>query len=173
MNPSGSLQLCQNSLSTRNRNLTSRLLLRIHNLAIINHQRISRRTLAIGPTKLLRKRGSDVIEEELYPFISYCSQTFQCHPIICPQVIGRKRGNLTYDIIVLNSIRLAPSTHNPRIIESDDSHDIDTLGLDRRQVLDVAWEMLYGAAGGEGAGDGEEDDFFVGPFCRFYLESVR
>lgn len=25
--------------------------------------------------------------------------------------------------------------------------------------------MLDGAAGGESAGDGEEDDFLVGPFC--------
>jgi hypothetical protein len=27
--------------------------------------------------------------------------------------------------------------------------------------------MLDGAAGGEGAGHGEEDDFLVGPFCAW------
>jgi hypothetical protein len=79
---------------------------------------------------------------------------------------------LTYDIIVLNSIRLPPCTHNPRIIERNDRYDINAFGLDRREVFDVAWEVLGGAAGGEGARDGEEDDFLVGPFCRCSLESV-
>jgi len=47
----------------------------------------------------------------------------------------------TYNIITLNPIRLAPRTHNPRIIERNDRHDIDALRLDRREVLDVAREM--------------------------------
>jgi hypothetical protein len=32
--------------------------------------------------------------------------------------------------------------------------------------------MLDGAAGGEGTGDGEEDDFLVGPFCGLWLALV-
>jgi hypothetical protein len=47
----------------------------------------------------------------------------------------------TYNIITLDPIRLAPRTHNPRIIERNDRHDIDALRLDRREVLDVAREM--------------------------------
>jgi hypothetical protein len=75
--------------------------------------------------------------------------------------IGRGRA---YNIVILNSIRFAPRTHHKRIIVSDDGNDIDTLGFDGGQVLDVAGEMLDGAAGGEGTWDGEEDDFLVGPF---------
>lgn len=70
----------------------------------------------------------------------------------------------THNIIILNPVRLAPRTHDPGIVERNDGHDVDALGLKRRQVLDVAGEMLCAAAGGEGAGDGEEDDFLVGPF---------
>jgi hypothetical protein len=79
----------------------------------------------------------------------------------------RQRGNSasTYDIIALNVIRLSPCAHDPRIVECNDGHDIDALALQLAEVLDVAGEMSGGAAGGECAGDGEEDDFFVGPFC--------
>lgn len=76
-------------------------------------------------------------------------------------------GRQTYDIITLNSIRFSPRAHDPRIIERNDSHDVDALALQRGEVLDVAWEMVGGAAGGESARDGEEDDFFVGPFCAW------
>ena len=70
----------------------------------------------------------------------------------------------TYNIIILNPIRLSPRTHDPRIVERDGCHDINALALQCSEVLDVAGEMLCGAAGGEGAGDGEDDDFLVGPF---------
>jgi len=78
-------------------------------------------------------------------------------------------GN-TNNIIILNTIRLAPRTHHKRIVIRNHSDDINALGFDGGQVLDVAGEMLDGAAGCEGAGDGEEDDFLVGPFCGCQLE---
>ena len=70
-----------------------------------------------------------------------------------------------YNIITLDSIRLAPRTHNPRIVERNDGYDINSLALDRGQVVDVAGEVLGGAARCEGAWDGEENDLLVGPFC--------
>jgi len=66
--------------------------------------------------------------------------------------------------IILDAVRLSPRAHNPRIIEGDHGDDVDAFALECGFVLDVAGEMLGAAAGGEGAGDGEEDDFFIGPF---------
>jgi hypothetical protein len=78
--------------------------------------------------------------------------------------VGREiRG--TYDIITLNAIGLSPCTHHPRIVERNHSYDIHAFGLELGEVLDVAWEMLDGAAGSEGAWDSEEHDFLAGEFC--------
>jgi hypothetical protein len=71
----------------------------------------------------------------------------------------------TYNIITLNAISLSPRTHNPGIIKSNHSNDVNALPLDGTQVLDVAGEMFSRAAGCEGTRDGEKDDFLVGPFC--------
>jgi hypothetical protein len=71
----------------------------------------------------------------------------------------------TYDRVILNSISLTPSAHNPRIIKCNDSHDINALCLETVQILNVAWQMFGTAARGEGAWDSKEDDFLVGPFC--------
>jgi hypothetical protein len=58
-------KLSQHSLSTGNRNLTTRLLLGIHDLPIINNERISGGALAQCPAKLRRERGPGIGEEEL------------------------------------------------------------------------------------------------------------
>jgi hypothetical protein len=61
-----SLKLRQNSLSAGNRNLPTRLLLSVRNLAMINDQSISSGTLTHGPVQLLGERSTWVREEELY-----------------------------------------------------------------------------------------------------------
>jgi len=58
-------------------------------------------------------------------------------------------ASVTHDIIPLDPIRLTPSAHDPSIIEGNDGNDIDTFGLDLREVLDIAGEMLDGATGCE------------------------
>jgi hypothetical protein len=75
-----------------------------------------------------------------------------------------KQGQ-AYDRIIFDAIGLPPRAHNPCVIEGDHGDDVDAFALECGPVLDVAGEVFGAAAGGEGAGDGEEDDLFVGPFC--------
>ena len=75
------------------------------------------------------------------------------------------RSSWTYDRVIFDAIGLSPRTHDKRIVERNASHDINALRLQGGQVLDEAWEMLGGAAGREGTGDGEENDFLAGEFC--------
>ena len=67
------------------------------------------------------------------------------------------------DIIALDVIDLAPRVHDPRIIAGDDGDDVDALGLQLRELLDVGWKVESLAAGREGAGDGDEDDLLACP----------
>lgn len=67
-------------------------------------------------------------------------------------------------LIALDTINLAPRIHNPRVIAGNSRHDIYALLTELVGVLDVGREMVCLAAGGEGAGDAEEDDFLVRPF---------
>lgn len=60
-----SLQLGQNSLCAADGDLTSRLLLSIHDLAIVNNECVSCSSLAQGPAQLLGEFGIGVGEEEL------------------------------------------------------------------------------------------------------------
>jgi hypothetical protein len=75
----------------------------------------------------------------------------------------RQKQHGTYNL-VLDTVRLAPGTHDERIIERQYSHNIHFLALDIFQRSDVSWQVPDGAARGEGAGDGKEDDFLVSPF---------
>jgi hypothetical protein len=61
-----SLQLAQNRLSTTNSQISSRLLLRIHDLSMINNQCVARGALAHGPAEFLGEGGVGVGEEELF-----------------------------------------------------------------------------------------------------------
>lgn len=73
----------------------------------------------------------------------------------------------TYDIVILDSIRLAPGAHDPRIIKSSDGHDIHALLLQRGQILNVSWEMVLGTGRSECAGHGDQDDLLIGPLFTF------
>lgn len=73
-------------------------------------------------------------------------------------------GEKAYNGIILDAVSLSPRAHDPGVVEGDHGDDVDAFALERGLVLDVAGEVLSAAAGGEGAGDGEEDDFLIGPF---------
>lgn len=77
-----------------------------------------------------------------------------------------------HDRIIRNTIRLPPRTHNPHVIEGNDGNDVHAFAFQRGFVGDVAREVLGAAAGGEGARDGDEDDFFIGPFCFVALVAL-
>lgn len=69
----------------------------------------------------------------------------------------------------MNAISLCPCTHNKRVIISHSSNDINTLLAQGGEIGNVTWKMRCAAGGGESSGEGEDDDFLVGPFCGFGL----
>ncbi len=85
-----SLQLSQHRLGAGNCDLSSRLLLRIHNLAMINDQRIPRSPLADRPAEFLREGGSGVVEEELFPY--QLAAFYKTNPSFQPQKKKSKNG---------------------------------------------------------------------------------
>lgn len=65
--------------------------------------------------------------------------------------------------LILNPKRPSPSAHDKRIVCSNDSDDIDTLGLKLVVLCDVRRDMVRVAIGRERAGNGEEDNFLALP----------
>lgn len=47
-------------------------------------------------------------------------------------------------------VDLAPSVHDPSVVGGDDGDEIHPLGLQVIKLLDVRWEVVGLAAGGEG-----------------------
>eukprot|EP00268_Persea_americana_P006501 TRINITY_DN12345_c0_g1_i1.p2 TRINITY_DN12345_c0_g1~~TRINITY_DN12345_c0_g1_i1.p2 ORF type:complete len:205 (+),score=39.93 TRINITY_DN12345_c0_g1_i1:425-1039(+) len=56
---------------------------------------------------------------------------------------------------------LLPCAHHEGVIDGDAGDGVDALGAEVAGLFDEAREMLLGAGGGEGAGDGEEDGFLA------------
>lgn len=56
----------------------------------------------------------------------------------------------THDVVVLDTVGLAPSTHNVGVVVSKDRDDVNTLGPQLREVLNVAGDVGGGADGGKG-----------------------
>lgn len=65
------------------------------------------------------------------------------------------------DEVVLHTIGLAPSRHDPSVIEGNNNNLVYTLGLELLLVLDERGDVGHGAGGSEGAGNGDEDDLLV------------
>lgn len=72
-------------------------------------------------------------------------------------------GGTTHKVLSRHLVDLAPSAHDPAIIECDDSDDIDALALQLLDVLDVRRQVIGLAARREGAGDGDEHDLLAFP----------
>jgi hypothetical protein len=94
--------------------------------------------------------------------VSERKSCYHNHQRPSPEPAARVEG--TYNIVILDTIGLAPRTQDKRIVECNDGYGIDALALECAQVVDVAGEVLGGAGGSEGTRDGEDDDFLVGPF---------
>jgi hypothetical protein len=60
------------------------------------------------------------------------------------------------------AVDLAPGVHDEGVVGSDDDDLVDALGGDLVFVLEVGRDVHGLAAGGEGAGDGDEDDLLAG-----------
>lgn len=72
-------------------------------------------------------------------------------------------GTRTYDVITSDLVGLAPGAHDVGIVVGDDGNNVDTLGAELRELLDVLGDVAGRADGGEGTGEGEEDNLLVGP----------
>ncbi len=65
----------------------------------------------------------------------------------------------------MNVVGLAPGGHDPGVVAGNDDDLVDALGLELRDLADVAGDVADLARGGEGAGEGDEDDLFVLELC--------
>jgi len=54
--------------------------------------------------------------------------------------------NNSYNIVVLHLVDLSPSTHDPSIVVSNESHNVDTFGFKRFDILDVWRKMICGTS---------------------------
>lgn len=61
----------------------------------------------------------------------------------------------------VGSERPGPRRHDERVVPGDAVHGVDALLLDRLALLDVAREVAGRADGREGAGNGDDNDFFA------------
>ncbi len=69
----------------------------------------------------------------------------------------------THEVFSRHLVDLAPSAHNPAVIECDDGDDVDAFGLQLLEVLDVRRHMKGLAARREGAWDRDEHDLLALP----------
>ena len=78
-------------------------------------------------------------------------------------------GKETYNVIVLDPVGLTPGAHDKGIVVGKDGNNVDTLLTDLRELGDVLRDVVGGADGGEGTGEGEEDDLLVGPLLGGFV----
>ena len=78
-------------------------------------------------------------------------------------VLGEGRVAHEEGLAVLGAaVDLAPSVHDERVVGGDDDDLVNALGGQLLLVLQVGRDVHGLAAGGEGAGDGDEDDLLAG-----------
>jgi hypothetical protein len=63
--------------------------------------------------------------------------------------VGGGEGK-AYNVITGDAVGLAPGAHDVGIVVGQDSDDVDTLGADLRELLDVLGNVVGRADGGEG-----------------------
>lgn len=134
------------------RDTPPRFVLSINHLAMVNDESISTSPFAHGPANTLGERSIAIAQEEL----ETRNDLYQpnCSIPIFHSIFGRREGRgqdkrvnrKSYDIISGNLIRFSPCAHDECIIIGNDGNDTDALGFDLLQVLDVAGEMVFGAA---------------------------
>ena len=141
----------------------------IDDLAVVNNNGIPPRPLPHGPANGLAELCVGVRHEEL----SSQSAPNNKHPAYID--INRERESEStkgvrdkkgkaYNRIVVDAVRLAPRRHDEGVVEGDEDDGIHALGLEFVQVGQVRGDVLFLAGRGEGAGDGDQDYFFVGEF---------
>lgn len=55
-----------------------------------------------------------------------------------------------YNVIAGNTVGFAPGAHDVGIVVGQDGNNVDTLGAQLRELLDVLGDVVGGADGGEG-----------------------
>jgi hypothetical protein len=69
----------------------------------------------------------------------------------------------TYNRVILNAIGLAPSIHDPCVVERNDSNGVDPFALELLELVNVGWNVVGLAGWGESAGNCHNDDLLVRP----------
>lgn len=113
----------------------------VGDLAVVEDDGVAVGTaLGVGPANALGEAGLGVGEEEL----EGSSQ------LIMPQ---RKHGGYvreTYNVIASDTVGLAPGAHDVGIVVGQDGNNVDALGAQLGELLDVLGDVVGGADGGEG-----------------------
>ena len=99
-------------------------------------------THAGSPSVVLGEEGLGVAEEELRISVRRFPRQAEV------------RGS-THKIVSLDAVDFAPRVHNPRVVGSNHGHDINALGLEFAQLLDVRRKVAGLATRSEGTWGGE------------------
>lgn len=67
------------------------------------------------------------------------------------------------NVVPSDLVGLAPGAHDIGIVVGEDGNNVNTLGTDLGELLDVLGNVASRADGSEGTGKSEEDDLLVGP----------
>jgi hypothetical protein len=80
-------------------------------------------------------------------------------------LVGRREATIeiTYNVVALDLVDLAPSAHDPAVIVSNEGHNVNSLVLELLELLDIGRQMAGLAAGRECAGDGNKHNFLAFP----------
>ena len=110
----------------------------VGDLAVVKDDTITTSTtVRLGPADALGELGVVVGKEEL--------QRVNIENI----TISPGRIN-TYNVVVLDTVGLAPGAHDEWVVDGKDGNDIDTLGLEFRELLDVLGDVSGRTDRGEG-----------------------
>ena len=105
------------SIFDTHRYVSSRFIFSVDNLPMINDHSVSASPLTSCPANGLRELGLIVCQEKLL------------QSKLMPEV-HESNGKAVYNIVSLDAIGLAPSTHDERVVESNDCYNIDTFRFD-------------------------------------------
>lgn len=76
----------------------------------------------------------------------------------------------THNVVIRDTVGLAPSRHDKRIVGSKNDDVVDAGLLESLLLLEEGGDVLLGAGGREGARDGDHDNLLILELCRFLGE---
>lgn len=98
------------------------------------------------------------------------------HCIVSPQAPVCKKvwwWMQTHNVVVRDAVGLGPRRHDKGVVGGHDDNLVDAGLLEGLPLLEEGRQVLLGAGGREGAGDGDHDDLFVLELCIVPFKSAK